>query len=114
MTPAQPPAIVQTVIQPGADSQAHTNNMQAKLATALNDVYKLDVQPQHLQPVSQQSPVTPELAHVMSKPHSERDFEDTMAGWKGKPRTEASKNFLKVFMNRLQKKNPNHDIQEAG
>ena len=107
MSPAQSPEL----IQPGVDAQAHANNMQARLASALNDIYDLDVRPQHLQPVSQQSPVTPELAGVMSKPHSERDFEDTMAGWKGKPRTEPSGNFLKVFMNRLQKKNPDQDIE---
>lgn len=110
MTPAQPPAIIQTIIQPGADSQAYTNNMQTKLAAALNDIYKLDVQPKHLQPVSQQSPITPDLAHIMDKPHTERDFEDTMAGWKGKPRTEPSKNFLGLLIDKLQKRNPDQDI----
>lgn len=111
--PEVPRPVTQEVIKPGVDSQAHVNNMQDKLASALNNVYNLNVQAEHLKPESQKSPITPELDHVMKKPPTDLDFEDTMAGWKGRPRTEASGNFLKVWMNRLKKKNPDHDIESA-
>lgn len=94
----------QSVIQPGKDDSSHVVSTQVGIADVLG------VKPQDVTPATLQNP---QIEEVAEKPPSQIDLEDVMAGEKGRPRTDPSSNFLKTFLERLKKKNPQGDVEEV-
>lgn len=99
------------IIQPGAGAAVHTKDLHQNIASSLGQMQGDPVDPKSLVPGSDQVPHNP-LEQIIN-PETEADMEDFMAGMKGRPRTEPSKNFLKTFLGRLKKKNPESNIKEG-
>ncbi len=109
--PTAAPAVVQ--VTAGVDTPSHVQPTHNKVADALGQLYNIQVAPESVQPVSTQHPITPEVAQVASKPVHEYDLQEILDGWKGKPRTEPSKNFLSILKDRLRKQSPDQDLQSS-
>lgn len=99
------------IIQPGAGAAVHTKDLHQNIASSLGQMQGDPVDPKSLVPDAQDRFDNP-LQQILN-PETEADIEDFMAGMKGRPRTEPSKNFLKTFLGRLKKKNPESNIKEG-
>lgn len=86
------------------------NDIIQNIASSLGQIQGAPVDPKSLVPEVQHHFDNP-LQQIIN-PETEADMEDFMAGMKGRPRTEPSKNFLKTFLNRLRKKNPDAFLKE--
>lgn len=96
------------IIQPGTDHPASDQNLQNNIASSLSAALGAEITGPQVAPPAQAAPVNNEMA---SEPHPETDWDDFYNGaLKGRPRTDPSKNFLKVFLNRLKKKNPDKEV----
>lgn len=100
----------QKIIQPGAGAVAHTKDLHQNVASSLGQIQGAPVDPKDIAPETEKHFDNP-LQQILN-PETEADMEDFMAGMKGKPRTEPSKNFLKSFLGRLKKKNPDSEVKE--
>lgn len=98
------------IVQPGADAKVHANNLHQNVALSVGQMQGNPVDPKSLAPDIDQVPHNP-LEQILN-PETEADMEDFMAGMNGRPRSEPSKNFLKTFLSRLRKKNPESAIKE--
>lgn len=94
--------------QPGLNHPQQTQELQTQTAQALSRIQGTTVTPQQVQPPATQPAVAG--SDLASEPHPEADWDDIMAGFTGKPRTDSSRNFLKVLINRFRKQNPGQDI----
>lgn len=103
----------QPIIQPGKDHPVNHLAMQKQVARDLSQLYGVDIKHHQLQPAAQ-LPVETASPSLLQDPHPESDWDDIMAGLGGKPRTESSKNFLKMLFVRLQKQHPDSDIKQVG
>lgn len=101
----------QSLVRPGTDAKVHRENLHQGVAASLGQMQGNSVDPKTLIPEDQKHFDHP-LQQILN-PDTEADIEDIMAGIKGKPRTEPSKNFLKAFLGRLRKKNPDAGIGEG-
>lgn len=98
------------IIQPGIDHPSTTNNLHNKIASSLSTALGQEIVPAQLVPTAQQLPE----AALAQEPQPEMDLDDLYSGLKGRPRTDPSKNFLKVFLGRLKKKNPEKEVVPVG
>lgn len=92
---------------PTADDQIVT-----QVAASLSDATGQKIDPSQVMPISQQHPLDKNLQDLLEDPKPEKDWDDIVAGEKGRPRNEPSKNFLKMFLQRLRKQHPQEEIGE--
>lgn len=94
---------------PGQDSVAHSQPVRQNIAVSLGQIQNQQVDPAHLVPPSQQLITPPNDLSGGIK--TEADLEEIINAEKGRPRTDPSRNFLKVLFGRLTKKHPNSLIK---
>ena len=95
------------IIQPGSDHPVNSQNLQNDIASSLSAALGQKISSAQVAPLDQQTVVSSELSQ---DPHPETDWDDLYNGLKGRPRTDPSKNFLKVFLGRLRKKDPEKEV----
>ena len=84
---------------PGQDDSQHAHTLHQGVATALADIRGQKIGPEEVAPPKDQPAPSFE-------PQTEADLEEIIEAEKGKPRTDPSKNFLKVLLGRLRKQHP--------
>ena len=93
-------------VQPGSDAKIHTQNLQQNVAGQLTAATGKPVTADQVTPPDQT------LQDLTEGPKPQTDWEDFMAGEKGRPRTDSSKNFLRVLLGRLKRQYPGDDIKQ--
>lgn len=95
----------QVVLKPGSDAPSHIQNLQENVAIHLSDATGKKFTPSQVAPVLDQHPLDDKI-------DTETSLEEIIAGEKGRPRTEPSKNFLKMLFQRLKKQNPQKEVSQ--
>ncbi len=96
------------IIQPGPDHPVNSQNLQKDIASSLSAALGEEIIGTQVAPPLETDPIKSALA---TQPHPETDWDDFYNGAiKGRPRSDPSKNFLKVLLGRLKKKNPEKEV----
>lgn len=101
------PAKKNQFLQPGSDHLAQTQQLQNNVSANLAILTGQTTPANQVVPIIQQPVLEGSLAE---NSNPEMDLEDLMDGLKGRPRTDPSRNFLKIFLGRLKKKNPDKEV----
>lgn len=94
-------------LQPGSDHLAQTQQLQNKVSANLAILTGQTTPDNQVVPIIQQPVLEGSLAE---NSNTEMDLEDLMDGLNGRTRTDPSRNFLKIFLGRLKKKNPDKEV----
>lgn len=107
------PTDVGTVkVQPGIDTKSQAQDLQQNVAAIVSNITGTPLESAQVAPPSTQSPVDQSVKDLAEEPKTEVDLQEFIDAERGRPRTDPSRNFLKVFLGRLRKKNPGSVIKQ--